>query len=1125
MSIRSIDALQRHLRRLGEQAVPTEDAILLDRFVAANDREAFAQLIARHGPMVLGTARRLVGNRDDADDVFQAVFLSLARLAKTIRRGRALPAWLHRTTCRVAAKLRARRPVQSALPAERCEHVDPSAGLVWREVCQALDEELQRLPERLRAPLLLCYLSGLTRDEAARQLGWSLGTLKRRLEQGRNILRIRLERRGIAAVGLALTVLTPEALRAAVSTALVESSLNLIFATGIALPATITALAVSSAGTMKGVVMKCLLALLATIALGVGIYAATGRADPPEQAATPAEVRPAKDGVEAAAPEDPLPKGSTLRFGTDRFRHGIPVSTMAISADGKLAVAVNGNHILGAMRVFDLVSGRALYTLGGSEGTAIDAAAISPDGRTLITRQNFSLRIRDAATGQELRKIDLPRANRYSRTEWIAFTPDGKAIAATSQGDVVYLIDVASGTTIRDFSNANPESSLGPDWASVLGIAFAPDGKRMASGGFVNDKGNYFARLWDVQTGKELRRFMHGKTSYGIPSLAFSPDAKMLATRAHDGRLRLFDVETGKLERTFPPDGGGRRLGTVAFSQDGKTVAAGGDALRLYDVATGEERLRIDRKQATGLTFTDGGKTLTGAVMGAIYRWDTATGKVMTPEAGDSVVEQIIVSPDGRRGVTCGQNGDAHIWDGTNGQHLRAVNAAWQRGLAMSPDGRFLVWSVADAKVQFTEPQEPNTIYHGSRLRQYDIAAGKLVDRFPPFKGDAHDLTFTDGGKKLVTVDHRNGMVFIWDVETAKEARSFQAVPDAENKHPNYVWRTALSPDGKTLAVAQEARRDLGRLGLRSAPHVVRLWDLADGRLKHTLNGHRSYVLDMAFSPDGRLLATCTGAAPVFVWDAATGSRVTALPVGATAVAFSRDGRLLATAIPEGAIRLWEVATWTVRTEFTGHRDRPTVVTFAPGGTLLSGSVDTTVLAWAVRPPRVALAVPLERAWHDLAAHDAGALFKTEGRFLAAPAATVKLFAAKIKPATALDPRRIERLLADLGSDTFDVREAATQTLRGLDEQAIPYLDRTLKTAASLEVRRRVEQLLDERRKAPIGPERLRRLRAVMVLETIGDDAAQQLLRRWAVGPAGARLTMEASAALRRWHTRSPGKR
>src|SRR5215471_8113061 len=253
MSVRSVETLQQYLGRLCEEALPQEDAVLLKRFVEANDRNAFELLIARHGPMVLGTARRLVQNAHDAEDVFQAVFLSLARLAKTIRQGRTLPAWLHKTTCRIAAKVRKNRvPCSREPPPELCDHSDPGAGLAWQEVRQALDEELQRLPERLRCPLLLCYLAGLTRDEAARQLGWSLGTLKRRLDEGRQTLRSRLERRGIASVGIALAVLTPGVLQAAVSTSLLDATLRLMFAARTAVPAAIAALVLRSATTTKG---------------------------------------------------------------------------------------------------------------------------------------------------------------------------------------------------------------------------------------------------------------------------------------------------------------------------------------------------------------------------------------------------------------------------------------------------------------------------------------------------------------------------------------------------------------------------------------------------------------------------------------------------------------------------------------------------------------------------------------------------------------------------------------------------------------------------------------------------------------------------------------------------------
>jgi RNA polymerase sigma factor (sigma-70 family) len=1109
MSVRSIEALQRYLRRLCGEAEPSEDAVLLQRFVTANDREAFELLIARHGPMVLGTARRLVANTHDAEDVFQAVFLSLARLAKSIRQGRTLPAWLHKTTCRVAARLRAQRRVPAAPPPERYEVCDPAAGLVWREVCQALDEELQQLPQRLRSPLLLCYLCGLTRDEAARQLGWSLGTLKRRLEEGRTALRGRLARRGIASVGLALTVLTPETLQAAVSPSLLESSLNFIFATRKAVPATVLALVVNSARTMKGVAMKASLTLLAGIALGVAVYAGMGQTDPPRQAeGKKQQARPDQED-NVAQQEDPLPAGSTLRFGTSRFRYGMHIKTLSVSADGKLAFAANDNDV---PRVFDLASGRVLHTL--SNQGSVEVGAFSPDGRTIVVQQHPDLLVCDAATGKVLRTIAGPRTNPWSRG-LLALTPDGKAIAMTSQGKFIHLIDFESGKTIRTFTIENPESVLPAGFSHVLGIAFSPDGKLMASGGYDNDQGNEFARLWDVATGKELRRFQHGKRSYGIRSLAFSPDGKTLATLGENSGsvLRLFDVDTGKERRAFPKDGEVRTTrGCVAFSPDGKTVAAACASIRLYDTTTGEERVRIDRK-ASDLHFTDDGKTLTAAVGGAIYRWDTTTGKTLTPEAGDSGVAQVLVSADGSRVVTHGQGGDGHIWDATTGKHLRRFHAGWQRGLAISPDGRFLAWPVDDYDVTFADPRTPGSLFYGSRIRFYEIATGKSVDRIPTFKGDAQDLAFTNNGKRLVTAEAHGAMVRVWNVETGKEERAFQAVPEFVKKESYFVRRVLLSPDGRTLVKTYE--KDLGgRLGgLGEHPHLVVLWDVATGKELPRLPG--GYPVDGGFSPDGRLVVT---QGENFVCEVATGDRVAALPDDQyiRAAAFSRDGRFLATTVPGDVIQIWEVATWTKRNEWKGHGGQPTTLTFAPNGQLLSGSQDTTVLAWDTRPPRAAASVTLESAWNDLAKRESAESFQSVGRFLAAPAEAVTFFADKIKPAEAFDPKRLGRLLADLDSSDFAVRETASKALAELNEQATPYLEDTLKSTDSAEVRGRLARILGQKRRAALPAEQVRQIRAVMILEQIGNGEAKILLRRWAGGPVGARLTLEASAALKR---------
>src|SRR5437764_15370909 len=131
MSKRAVQSRMEYLHQLSDEAAPQADAHLLRQFVEANDQRAFEILLDRHGPMVLGTARRLVNNAADADDVFQAVFLSLARLAKSIRRGQSVPNWLYTTTCRIAARARKRRAVSIERAPEPSTAAAADTDLVW----------------------------------------------------------------------------------------------------------------------------------------------------------------------------------------------------------------------------------------------------------------------------------------------------------------------------------------------------------------------------------------------------------------------------------------------------------------------------------------------------------------------------------------------------------------------------------------------------------------------------------------------------------------------------------------------------------------------------------------------------------------------------------------------------------------------------------------------------------------------------------------------------------------------------------------------------------------------------------------------------------------------------------
>src|SRR5262249_18349676 len=153
----------------------------------------------RHGGLVFAACRRLLHNDADAEDVFQATFLVLARRPRSVRSACSVGPWLYGVALRLAARLRS--DVRRRRIVERDAGQGPASARperTLRGVEAALDEELAELPDRLRAPLVLCYLEARTRDEAARELGWSPRTLRRRLDEGRRRLHLRLTRRGLS---------------------------------------------------------------------------------------------------------------------------------------------------------------------------------------------------------------------------------------------------------------------------------------------------------------------------------------------------------------------------------------------------------------------------------------------------------------------------------------------------------------------------------------------------------------------------------------------------------------------------------------------------------------------------------------------------------------------------------------------------------------------------------------------------------------------------------------------------------------------------------------------------------------------------------------------------------------
>ena len=191
------------------------DAELLARFAdrGPGAESAFAALLDRHGPMVLAVCRRLTDDRAAADDAFQATFLALVRRADAIRLDGSLAPWLYAVARRIALRARSRRsesPTAERLDA--IDHADPAEAAERAEAARLLHDEIGRLPERYRAPVILCHLEQRTHEQAADALGWPVGTVRGRLARARHLLRDRLARRGIGpAAGAALLSLRREA--------------------------------------------------------------------------------------------------------------------------------------------------------------------------------------------------------------------------------------------------------------------------------------------------------------------------------------------------------------------------------------------------------------------------------------------------------------------------------------------------------------------------------------------------------------------------------------------------------------------------------------------------------------------------------------------------------------------------------------------------------------------------------------------------------------------------------------------------------------------------------------------------------------------------------------------------
>jgi WD40 repeat protein/beta-lactamase regulating signal transducer with metallopeptidase domain len=934
----------------------------------------------------------------------------------------------------------------------------------------------------------------------------------------------------------------------------------------------------------------CIVAMLAAACLAVaGIGPLQSAADEPRTAdsAPKPDVRSSADSH-----GDPLPAGVLARLGTTRLRHDGEITFVAFGSEGKSLLTAGQDETI---RLWDLATGKEIrrYTrpklaeikkeakpgpdekvmveealiqiMGGGRRGSNVPVAVSPDGKTVAARNGNSIQLWEIETGKPLRQIEAPKGGLTG----LLFSPDSRILASRTTNGGLSLWEADTGKELRQIKPPQRPKrdgialTFGGDEADAPGMAFTPDSKALAAAAiaYKGEETINSLKLWDVTSGEETWQIKPPQNA-GVSAVAIAPDGKLLAYGSNNV-VHLCEANTGKEVRQLKLPNGGIR--SLIFSPDGQTLAVRGrnHRVRLFESQTGKELHQLDSAEnpqsfgglaifgdaifapeTRALAFSPDGKQVASASGSTIRLWEAATGKEVPLLGGHrKAPTAILVAPDGKTVVSWGGDRVIQRWDAATGKVQGQFAAPTGTTLAaFSPDGRIIALANRD-----------NT------FRIHDTATGKELHKLKGHQGGVAALGFAPDGKVLASRGTNDNSIRLYDPAGGVELRqiTMRPVRNPEGGTVFVIGGPARSPRGPGLAFSPD-----GRLlvvpgpGSGNSSHTLTFLDAATGKELRKIESAQPFT-SVAFSPDGRTLATEKADRTITLWEAASGKQRAKLgtpvgeqpqdgrsmmafsiaidglgggvatdPAGPIGLTYSPDGRALVVRGADSAIRVWDVTVGKEISQLKGHAGRIETVAFAADGkTLASGATDTTILLWDAAAPMRELSKPtitelpteeVETVWRDLAGEDAGKALRGVQKLATAPSQAVPFLADHLKPAARIDPEKINRWIADLESNLFAVRQEANTNLIKSGELAVPALRKVLASSPPLETRKRIEELLDRLTGGALSSDQLRFVRAIEALERIATPEARNLLRTLAEGAPGAMPTRESQAALDR---------